>query len=272
MREFLTTDFKQRFKVFAKVGVIVLAIVILILGVVAPWKKATPAHATVSWMDFNWTHRSVITVDHTKVGTGGVTNYPVLITEANIPAGVWAQAKADGSDLRMTASDGTTEINFELVTFTPGTPKTELWFLASNLSSSVDTTFYLYWGNAGASAKAASWGQGVWTNYAGVWHMQATAWSGTPGEVTDSSGAGVVGQAVGDATPAAAVIGTGLSGSRWTHNTAECIALHSGRGQRLQHVILGLLDYRKRMAGSAAICEQFSWVCNISSVFQWRRV
>ena len=183
----------------------------------------------MSWFDANWQHKALVTIDHTKVGSGGVTNFPVLVTEANVPTNFWSEVKAAGADIRCVALDDATEINFELVSIDTSGDKLEMWVLMSALSSSADTNnkFYLYWGNAGASAKAASWGQGVWTNYAGVWHMQATAWSGTPGEVTDSSGAGVVGQAVGDATPAAAVIGTGLSaaaGGRITlPNVSPCI-------------------------------------------------
>jgi hypothetical protein len=146
---------------------------VLSLVVIAQLQKPQTAHA--AWYNSGgtyWNYRSTITIDHTKVGSGGVTNYPVLLTEANMPAGLWTNAKSDGSDLRMTASDGTTEINFEKVIFTPATPKMELWFLASSLSSSTDTTFYLYYGNAGASAKATSWGQGVWSagSFIGVWH------------------------------------------------------------------------------------------------------
>jgi hypothetical protein len=109
-----------------------------------------------------WSNYAIITVAHGQVVSGGVTNCPVLLTEANLPSGFWSAVKSDGSDIRITSSDGATEINFELVGIDTGAQTLELWFLAASLSDSTDTTFYIYYGNSGASAKASSWGQGVW--------------------------------------------------------------------------------------------------------------
>jgi hypothetical protein len=171
-----------------------------------------PAKATAAWMDASWAHRSQITIAHGKIGSGGTTNTPVLLTEANMPANLWTEALASGADLRMTASDGTTEINFELVTFTPGTPKMELWFLASSLSSSADTNFYLYWGNSGASAKAASWGQGVWTTagYTAVYHLKEDRAAGDGTAIyTDSTGNNHAGLDYVSATGKDGIVGAG---------------------------------------------------------------
>ena len=179
---------KNCFKRSASILVLLFLFIVVLIGATffvdqkfGPGEKASAA----PWMDASWHYRSTVTIDHTKVGTGGVTNFPVLLTGANMPAGLWANANADGSDLRMTSSDGATEINFELTSFTPGSTTMELWFLASSLSSSTDTTFYLYWGNAGASAKPAAWGQGVWSTggFQGVWHLP----NGTTLTVNDSS-------------------------------------------------------------------------------------
>ena len=108
------------------------------------------------WMDAAWQYRALVTVDKTKVGSGGVTNFPILLTAANMPAGLWADALASGADLRVTSDDGTTEINFELVSFTPGTPAMEMWVLGASVPSATNWTGYVYWGNAAASAKAAN--------------------------------------------------------------------------------------------------------------------
>jgi hypothetical protein len=75
----------------------------------------------------------------------------------------------------VTESDGNTETAFELVSISTSTQRGELHFLADSLSSSATTTFYLYYGNSGASpyAATATYGRNnVWNQYTSVWHMQ----------------------------------------------------------------------------------------------------
>lgn len=124
-----------------------------------------------------WGYRAKLTFESAYVGAGGVTNFPFVIPWTTAPAGLFTNANADGSDIRLTASDGETEINFELVTFTPGSSLMEIWVLGASLASATDTDFYIYWGNAAATAKPAAWGNGVWTTpgYNAVWHLEEDA-------------------------------------------------------------------------------------------------
>ena len=101
---------------------------------------------------------------------------PVYLDLANLDNSFWTYAKSDCSDIRMTSSDGTTEIARELVTCNSGAKTGEIHFKAPSLSSSANTDFYVYFGNGGASDYASSSTYGannVWdSNYKGVWHLK----------------------------------------------------------------------------------------------------
>jgi len=58
--------------------------------------------------------------DHTaaNVGAGGVANFPVLLTEANLPAAVFSQSDNGGGDLRFSSDiNGTARLACEVVSF-----------------------------------------------------------------------------------------------------------------------------------------------------------
>jgi hypothetical protein len=116
-----------------------------------------------------------------------LTNFPVYVNLANLPPQVWSTMRSDCGDLRITASDGTTEVPRELVSCNNGTKTGELWFKAPSLSSGANTDFYIYYGNSGASdyATNATYGaQNVWdSNYLAVWHYK----DGSTLSATDST-------------------------------------------------------------------------------------
>lgn len=242
-------------KPWSKIGFAILMFLILLPAVffqINNYSKIPTANA--AWFDAGWSARSLITIDHTKVGAGGVTNFPVLITESNMPASFWTGVKADGSDIRVTGSNGTTEINFELVSINTGTSKMELWFLAAALSDSApDSTFYLYWGNAGASAKVASWGQGVWdSNYAGVYHFP----NGSSLTTNDSTANSNNGSITGGVSAVAGLVGGGahFDGSSGYVETGN---LNNSYGSTTIEAWLywegGALDYQRALGDQGRI-------------------
>lgn len=105
----------------------------------------------------------------------------------------FAHAKSDGTDIRFTSADKTTTLSFER--------EFHGEYLSNNLgiyfvkipsvSSSVDTEFYIYYGNDSASdgQDPAS----VWDDYTAVWHMKEEL-DGTADELVDSTGNGHDGQ------------------------------------------------------------------------------
>lgn len=127
-----------------------------------------------SWYHPSWQYRVKITVLATKVDAD-LTDYPVYVDLANLPSGFHSHVKSDGGDIRVTKADGTTEVPREVVFYDSATDTGELHF-KGNLSSSVDTEFYIYYGNSGASDYATddTYGaENVWnSNYKAVFHLQ----------------------------------------------------------------------------------------------------
>lgn len=150
-------------------------------------------------VSYPWNRYVGLTVDHTKL-TGDVTNFPVALvwngTTGNIPAEVYNASayspKSDGSDIRFTTDqNGNTELAFEIVTFTPNSTvasaRVEIYVKLTSISSSSDTTFFMWWGNPSASAYAVgdTFGRNaVWNNsFVAVYHMNEAA-------VVDATGNG----------------------------------------------------------------------------------
>lgn len=140
---------------------------------------ATPVTSTgpYLWSSADFVYHMQITIDHTKVGTGGVTDFPVYLNLADLGSDFFGHVKADGGDIRITASDGFTILPHELVDIDTGAEIGELHFKAPSLSASVDTVFYIYHGNPDAVAYSASdpsyGSQQVWADYEVVYHFES---------------------------------------------------------------------------------------------------
>jgi len=142
----------------------------------------------MAWYNGSWTYRVQVTIDHTKVDSD-LTDFPVYVDLSDLPAGFFTNVLSSGADIRVTRSDGTTECPFELVFITTGSSIGELHFKANFISSTSDTSFYIYYGNGSASAYSSTDTYGrnnVWTNgFVYVNHMQ----SNTAADSTGNGGA-----------------------------------------------------------------------------------
>lgn len=115
-----------------------------------------------------WSKRQKLTIDHTQVDDE-LTDFPVkVIVSSDNP--LFDTAKSDGSDVRFTAADGETLLKFEREVHDT-TEKIAVYHVKiPSVSSTSDTDFYLYYGNA--SASDASSPNDVWdSNYKLVMHM-----------------------------------------------------------------------------------------------------
>jgi hypothetical protein len=152
-----------------------LLIVLLLAGIV-PGAFSFPetAHAA-SWYDNSWPNRVKITVLHGEVAADQ-TDFPVYVDLSALPAGFHSHVNSDGGDIRVTTSDGSTEVPREVVFYDSSNDTGELHFKAPSLSSSSDTDFYIYYGNSSATdyATNATYGaENVWTNsYKSVYHFE----------------------------------------------------------------------------------------------------
>ncbi|HLN18804.1 MAG TPA: hypothetical protein VK255_01375, partial [Patescibacteria group bacterium] len=75
------------------------------------------AHA--AWYNASWGYRVKVTVNAAQVPSTQ-TNFPVYVNLANLPAGFFSHVRSDGGDIRITKSDGTTELPREVVSINVG--------------------------------------------------------------------------------------------------------------------------------------------------------
>jgi hypothetical protein len=139
-----------------------------------------------TWYDSAWTNRKAVTIDHTKVsGSSNLANFPVLfsVIDANLKtiANGGSVGKSDGTDILFTAGDGVTKLSHEIERYDPATGELVAWVNIPALSPSIDTGFYLYYGNAAATDqqdRVNTWD----SNYRIVNHLKDAA-----GPVLDST-------------------------------------------------------------------------------------
>ncbi len=143
------------------------------------------------WYDNNWGYRKAVNISASAIDET-LSDYPVYIDLSDFDATFFTNVQADGSDIRITTSDGTTEIPYELTAIGTTLQTGEMYLKAPNISSTTNTTFYVYYGNTEATAYLTTdtyGAQNVWTNgYAGVWHMNDVG-----STVTDSTANGYTG-------------------------------------------------------------------------------
>ncbi len=170
----------------------------------------------IAWYDSNWPFRREITVDSTLVNAD-LTDYPLLISEAGFDASFWANVKNDGTDIVVTDANGN-KLDRELVSIdTVG--ETMQLYVRTDLSSTTDTTFYLYYGNAaGAETNAAT----TWaTEYQGVWHFDDDFNDGDAADSSQAGNDGIAGNGFDNTNQVAGVTGGGVE-----FNNSEYLALN----------------------------------------------
>jgi PKD repeat protein len=115
-----------------------------------------------------WNYRKNITTIRTKA-SGTNNDFPLLISLAS-DADLAARARSDGYDIFFTASDGTTKLPHEIDNFTKSNGALVAWVKVPTISSSTNTTIFMYYGCATATDQQDK--NNVWdANYHGVWHL-----------------------------------------------------------------------------------------------------
>lgn len=127
--------------------------------------------ASAAWYNDGWGYRQKFVIDNTKVsGSTDMENFPVLISVTS-DTNLAAQANADGSDFVFTDSAGA-KLDHEIEYYSNGT--LAAWVRIPTLSTSIDTTIYMYYGNPAATSQQNA--AGVWpSHYRGVWHLAETS-------------------------------------------------------------------------------------------------
>jgi len=129
-----------------------------------------------------WQYRRPIRIDHTKVGRGGLTNYPVFVTITDLD--MVGKAQGDGDDFRFLSSAGV-QLDHEIETWNTATGELSAWVEIPSLSDRVDTILELQYGNPLATNQQNA--SGVWdANYLAVWHLDDAS-AGTADDSTSNN-------------------------------------------------------------------------------------
>lgn len=130
--------------VLALVGVALLALTLVARSGEAPWYGAE-----------GWTDRTRVTVSQQQIGET-LREFPVYVDLGGLSAGFWQSVSPDCGDIRVTTSDGQTELARQVVSCDTAARTGALLLLAPSLSSRSDTGFYLYHGNPDVTDYASS--------------------------------------------------------------------------------------------------------------------
>ncbi len=137
-----------------------------------------------------WNRKVAIVIQESKIDAT-LTNFPVLLTEENLPS---EPCDADGSypvqngggDIRFTTdANGNNQIPLEIVTFAtnnnPALCDVEMYVKVPSVSSSSGTYLYMWYNtdqtNEQPAANSTYGSENVWSDYSAVWHMNETSGS-----------------------------------------------------------------------------------------------
>lgn len=178
-----------------------------------------------------YSYYSPLVIDHTKVPTADQTNFAVLINLTDnrlrtLSNGGHASSAA-GFDIRPYSDSAlATPLSFELERYNSTSGELVMWVKIPTLSHTVDTTFYLAYGDSSLTTNGSS--NATWdANYLGVWHLG----NGTTLSLADSTAnantlvnTGSVGAAAGKVDGAAGTF-DGSSQALVTTNTIDLSAV-----------------------------------------------
>ena len=121
---------------------------------------------TSSWWNSDWTRSIKITVDHTKVA-GTLTNFPLLVKITNTDFPIHAQP--NGADFVFTDPTNTTQYPHEIDSYDLNSSTLIAWVCIPRLSTTQDTTLYLYYGNPTCPDQEHC--NETWSDYLLVYHF-----------------------------------------------------------------------------------------------------
>ncbi len=131
-------------------------------------------NADAGWYGDSWGYRKKITIQSSQVNAN-LTNFPVLISvQDDDLRNIWSEGfvgQIDAGDLLFTTSDGVTKIPHEIEYYYFSSGELVAWVKIPNLSATVNTDIYLYYGNETVANQWVTDGS-VWdANYNAVHHL-----------------------------------------------------------------------------------------------------
>jgi predicted glutamine amidotransferase len=133
---------ENRYKKFASL----IMISFMLSAIVASTTIVRPVFGDPAWWNINWEFRKPITIYHSNV-TSDLTNFPVLvnITDSDLAT----KAQVDGDDIVFTDPSGL-KLDHEIEYYNGTSGLLVAWVKIPSLSSTEDTTIYMYYGNPDA--------------------------------------------------------------------------------------------------------------------------
>ncbi len=127
-------------------------------------------------------------------GTSDLTNFPVLVSftlnDLRTVGNGGGVQNANGYDIAFTSANGFTILSHQLESYNAATGAIEFWVRFPTLSATVDTEFYIHFGNSGISTDQSS--TNVWdSNYKMVLHLN-NDYLDASGNGTDGVNSGTV--------------------------------------------------------------------------------
>lgn len=148
-----------------------------------------------------YTYRKRIVINPAQVaGPSDLVNFPVMIAisgdnDLRTVANSGHVENASGFDIVFTAEDGVTLLNFQREDYSATAGNYTAWVRVPNLSTSLNTVLYMYYGNSAVVTDQSS--TATWSAYRAVWHFQnnsfadatANAYNGTNNGTTNQANA-----------------------------------------------------------------------------------
>ncbi|HJN19954.1 MAG TPA: DUF2341 domain-containing protein, partial [Candidatus Nitrosopelagicus sp.] len=141
------------------------------------------ANATADWYNDSWEYRKKITTSLDTVISSDLTDFPYLVSFTD--SDLTKTTESDGTDIVFTASDGTTELAYEIERFDQSTGEVIAWVKIPTVSASENTDIYIYYKGTASSSSSSVWD----SNYKQVYHLNQSS-TGTENEFVDASGTG----------------------------------------------------------------------------------
>lgn len=132
----------------------------------------------VEWYDNDWNYKKNITIDYSQVPridspSLWFSNFTVCVNISNDPD-LASHAQGDFDDILFVDTNQTTKLSHSIEYYDATDGNLTAWVKLDNLSHNVNTTFYMYYGNAGCGSQedpANAWDE--W--YVAVYHMDDVA-------------------------------------------------------------------------------------------------
>ncbi|EMR74269.1 protein of unknown function (DUF2341), partial [Thermoplasmatales archaeon SCGC AB-539-N05] len=206
-----------------------------------------------------WTYRKKLTIDHNQVNAT-LSNFPILysITDTDLAGG----AQNDGDDIVFTNATGT-KLNHEIELFNGTTGALVAWVNVTSISSTTNTSIYMYYGNNTCSSQQnvnSTWD----ANYTCVLHLNETTGTHQDSTSNDLDGVMTVGSGSQTATGK-------IAGCNDFDASSLKIASTSTLDDALQNQSSTLEIWEKLDSTSVADMTFFGAFSSSSNRMYWRR-